>query len=259
MLPRLPRICRRPAALNRLALLAAVWSTIVPAVADPADAPSPRAALVLAASYIGDSRLNARGGRQEGFAYVDNVEFAAHLDAQRAFGLRGLQFFASALHNNQATFSDTHVGDLTVASNIDTDAGLRLYEAWVDWSLPTARATSIRAGLYDLNSEFDTTESRSLFVNSAYGMGQDLAQTGENGPSAFPVNAFGARIAWSPRDTWLLEFAVLDGVPGRPGQPGQPGIDFSTSQGALLIAEATTSAGPSSQISIGHWRYTASR
>jgi len=114
----------------------------------------------------------------------------------------------------------------------------------------------VRVGLYDLNSEFDTTEARGLFINSAYGIGQELAQTGRNGPSIYPVTALAARLAWAPAEPWLLKLAVVDGVPGDPGDTHRSRWHLSRSEGALVIGEVTAAAGPVAQLSIGHWRYT---
>lgn len=33
--------------------------------------------------------------------------------------------------------------------------------------------------------EFDASDVRGLYINSVFGIGQDLSQSGENGPSIF--------------------------------------------------------------------------
>lgn len=207
--------------------------------------------------YVADALANVDGGLREGSAWVDYLELAAGLDVGRYLGAGNLGVFASVVNTNAATFSDRYVGDAMIVSNIDSAHALRVLEAWVDWGFDPRRFGSVRAGLYDLNSEFDTGEARGLFLNSAYGMGQELAQSGRNGPSVYPVTALAARVAWSPRDPWLLKFAVVDGVPGRPSGTHRSRWHLSTSEGALCIGEVTTSAGPLTQLSLGHWRYTA--
>jgi porin len=210
----------------------------------------------LGALYIADALSNVHGGLQEGSAWLDYLELAAAFDAGRALGVDDLTLFASVIRTNPPTFSERYVGDAMLVSNIDSEYALRVFEAWFDWGFAARGAGSVRVGLYDLNSEFDTTESRGLFINSAYGIGQELAQTGRNGPSIFPVSALAARLAWAPAEPWLIEFAVVDGVPGDPGGTHRSRWHLSRSEGALLIGEITAAAGPVAQLSLGHWRYT---
>jgi porin len=117
-----------------------------------------------------------------------------------------------------------------------TAGGPCALEAWLDWGFHAHGPGSVRVGLYDLNSEFDTAESRGL-INSAYGIGQELAQTGHNGPSIYPVTALAARLAWTPAEPWLIEFAVVDGVPGDPDGTHRSRWHLSRSKGALRIGE----------------------
>jgi len=249
------RDCRRPAQ-RAGALLATTLATAATA-ANEADSPAPGIALDIA--YVGDVFSNTRGGLQRGTAYLDNLDVMLSADAAALGGPDGLTFYVHGLYNNASTFSERYVGDAFVASNIDTGRAVRLYEAWADWAFGGggSSTSSLRVGLYDLNSEFDALDSRGLFINSTYGIGQDFAQTGENGPSIFPATALGARLAWTPVDRWLLEVAVVDGVPGDPDDPRRTSIDLSSDDGALIATEVTTSLGAMTQLSLGYWRYTA--
>lgn len=211
----------------------------------------------LGALYVADALANVQGGLREGSAWVDYLELAAEFDAGQALGIADLILFANLFYTNRPTFSDRYVGDSMVVSNIDNGSALRVLEAWFDWVFDLHGPGSLRVGLYDLNSEFDTTESRGLFINSAYGIGQELAQAGRNGPSIYPMTALAARVAWSPAEPWLLELAALDGVPGDPSDTGRSRWYLSQSEGALLIGEITAAAGPLTQVSVGHWRYTS--
>lgn len=227
-----------------------------PGQGDDAVSGEPRP-LEIGALYVADALANVQGGLREGAAWIDYFEVAAAYDAGRSLGIEKLTLFASLVRTNTPTFSDRYVGDAMIVSNIDSTRSLRVLEAWLDWGFEAGGPGSLRVGLYDLNSEFDTTESRGLFLNSAYGIGQELAQTGRNGPSIYPVTALAARVAWAPRDPWLVELAVVDGVPGDPSGGHRSRWHLSRSEGALLIGEITTAAGPVAQFSIGHWRYTS--
>lgn len=110
-------------------------------------------------------------------------------------------------------------------------------------------------GLYDLNSEFDALSTSALFMGSAHGIGTDISQSGENGPSIFPVTSLAARLAIDLDDRWTVRAAVLDGVPGDPDRPERTTIRLG--DGALLIGEVERKLGNGKLIA-GYWRYTAS-
>lgn len=209
------------------------------------------------ATYTGDLWRNAHGGLRTGGVYLDNLDLTLSIDGARAWGIPGLSAFAYVLYTNDARFSQRYVGDAMTVSNIDAARAVRLYEAWMEWSSRAARPLSVRAGLYDLNSEFDTSDSRALFTHSSHGVGHDLGQTGENGPSIFPVTSLAVRLAWEPADDWRILAAVFDGVPGDRDDPHRSGIHLSSDEGALAIVEAQWSGERISKLSLGHWRYTA--
>lgn len=243
----------------RAAVVAVVLSLplLSPAcLAAAGDATRAEPLLEAGALYVADALSNVSGGLREGSAWVDYLELAVGFDAGRYFDVGNLGVYASLVRTNAPTFSDRYVGDAMVVSSIDSGRSLRVLEAWLDWQFEAWTSGSLRLGLYDLNSEFDTTESRGLFLNSAYGMGQELAQTGRNGPSVFPITALAARVAWTPHERWLLKMAIVDGVPGDPGNHHRARWHLSRSEGALCIAELTTRAGPLAQLSLGHWQYT---
>ena len=209
-----------------------------------------------AALYTADALANVHGGLEEGSAYLDYIELGIGFDAGRALGVDDLSVYASVFRRNQPTFSERYVGDAMIVSNIDSASPLRVFEAWLEWGFEVRGPASLRVGMYDLSSEFDVLESRALFLNSAYGIGHDLGQTGLNGPSIYPVTALGARIAWEPHDEWLVRLAVIDGVPGDPEERGRSRLHLSSSEGALVVGEAKF-GGPRLRAGAGYWRYTA--
>jgi porin len=211
----------------------------------------------LAAVYTADLWRNTRGGLRTGNAYLDNLDLTLAVDAQRAWGLAGVSAFVHALYNNSARFSERYVGDAMTVSNIDAPQAVRLYEAWLQWESAATHALSLRLGLYDLNSEFDMSDSRSLFLHSSHGVGHELGQTGENGPSIFPVTSLAVRAAWSPAPQWRVLLAVFDGVPGDPEHPSSNRIRVNSDEGALGIAELQWTGERVTKLSLGNWHYTA--
>ncbi len=210
----------------------------------------------LTAGYTGEFWRNASGGIERGSRYLDQVDAAVTVDAERLFGWRGVTAYANLLYNNGRSFSGERTGDAQVVSNIEGPDSLRLYEFWVESRFGAAGAHSLRLGVYDLNSEFDTLESSSLFINSSHGVDVTLGQTGQNGPSIFPVPGAGLRVRTEAR--WgYAQLAVLDGVPGERSRPDRTGVHFDRQEGALLVLEAGRATGAFSKLALGAWSYTA--
>lgn len=214
------------------------------------------AAFDLSVVYTADIWRNARGGLSKGWRHLDNLDVTLTLDTERAFGWEGATLFLYGLYNNGESLSEELVGDLQVVSNIDAGVqAARLYEAWAEQRLMEGRL-SLKAGLYDLNSEFDTTESGGLFLSSSHGIGPDFSQTGENGPSIFPLTSLAIRAEYSFSGKLLFRAAVLDGVPGDPDRPRRTAVRLSSDDGALLVAELNY-LDERTKIGVGSWRYTA--
>ncbi|MBY0511128.1 MAG: carbohydrate porin [Rhodospirillaceae bacterium] len=212
-------------------------------------------AISVAAAYRGDLWRNVQGGVRKGGRYFDDFVARADVDMDKAVGLAGGTFSVTVLNNNGAHFSDTFVGAAQVISNTETTSAFRLYEAWYDQHLLDDRL-SVRVGLYDLNSEFDAIEPAGLFVNSSHGIGPDFSQSGQAGPSIFPVTSLAARVHWHVTDSLLLRLAVLDGVPGDPAHPKRTAIKLGKGDGALIAGEAEMQF-LGSTIALGAWGYTA--
>lgn len=209
------------------------------------------------AVYTGEIVSNQRGGLRRGAQYLDNVDVTLAVDGERLWGVPGLSLFAYGLHNRGSDFSGKYSGDSFTISNIDTVGATRLYEAWVDWRFGADANHSVRAGLYDLNSEFDSSETRGLFINSVFGVGHDLAQSGANGPSIFPVTSLGARLDLELTTQWRVLGAVLDGVPGNADDPTTTTIRLDSDEGLLLVTELQRlSDGRVEKFAVGVWNYT---
>jgi len=205
-------------------------------------------------TYTADIWRAARGGARRGTRYLDNLDIVAEADMERLVGWRGATIGLYGLYNNGKSLSAL-MGDAQVASNIETGVrALRLYEAWIDQTF--GGAASVKVGLYDLNSEFDAHYTSALFMGSPHGIGTDISQSGENGPSIFPSTSLSARLALMPAKGWTVRAAVLDGVPGDPAHPKRTAIKLGRGDGALLVGEVEAPL-PHGKLLIGHWHYTA--
>lgn len=201
--------------------------------------------VLLETTYTGEVMSVADGGLRRGTRYLDNLDIVLEADLEALTGWRGAELHVYGLYNNGKSISDL-AGDAQAVSNIETGKRkLRLYEAWIDQTF--GEHVSLKAGRYDLNSEFDSLETAALFVGSAHGIGTDIAQTGLNGPSIFPETSLAARLEVKSAKGWALRTAILDGAPGIGGD-----------QGALLIGEAEAPV-LGGRLLLGHWRYGAFR
>jgi len=210
------------------------------------------------AAYTGELDSNLSGGIGTGSTYLDNLDLQLSAERGSIFGIPGLSGLLYGLYNSNNQFNENYVGDAQVISNIDSSDGLRLYEAWLDWAPGPEERFSVRAGLYDLNSEFDSVDTGGLFLNSSHGIGIDFGQSGLNGPSIFPVTALALRLKTNTASGAYGQFALLDGVPGDPDHISSNEINLSSADGALLVAEGGWTGGAWRKLAIGVWRYTAS-
>lgn len=203
-----------------------------------------------AASYTGEWAQILSGGLQRDDAYLDQLEISASWEDSSQSGWRA---YVSGLYNNGGSIT-AKVGDNHVLSNIETLRAARLFEAWVEWEHAPDR--SLRVGLYDLNSEFDALETGALFLNSTFGIGLDVAQSGTTGPSIFPLTSVGVRGRWRLDAAWQLQAAVLDAVPGDPNSLRRNAIEWDASEGVLTVVELEHRVREVRAL-IGHWRYSA--
>jgi porin len=149
------------------------------------------------AVYTAELRANVNGGVEQGARYLDNLDLQVAVDAERVLGWRGARLFAYAIYNNGRSLSEL-AGDFQTISNIETGIrAARLFEAWIEQDL--GGRGSLKAGLYNLNSEFDTTQSGGLFLLSSHGIGPDFSQSGRSGPRYFRRPRW--RYAVRPRST----------------------------------------------------------
>jgi porin len=221
--------------------------TIVPARAqDAEEAAKPFSLNIL---YKADVMGVASGGAARGARFLDNLDVVADADLDRAIGWSRTSAHLSLLNNMGGRPNDL-AGSIQGIDNIEVaNARLKLYEAWVEKGFGE-RAT-LRAGLYDVNSEFYQNDAAGLLISPMFGVGSELASTGSNGPSIFPSTALAARLRFDTGRAYAA-VAVVNARAGTLGDEG--GVDFSGNDGALLIAETgLTSRG---KIAVGAWRYT---
>ena len=187
------------------------------------------------AVYIGDVFSNLDGGIRHRTRYLDNIDLTLTCHLQDLIGIDAGSLFVYGL-SNQGGNPSRDVGDAQMFDNIEAPRSIELYEAWWQRELLRDRV-SLLIGLYDLSSEFDVNASAALFINSSFGTGAELGNSGVNGPSIFPVTSLGTRLKVDLTEHLLWQTAVLDGVPGDPNDPRGTHIHLGGDDGLLIASE----------------------
>jgi porin len=216
--------------------------------------------------YKNEFGRNVGGGLKLGGYDLSNLDLRLSVDTEKLGLWAHGSFFFYGLFNNGAD-PTTFVGDNQYTSNIQTPNFVsRLYEAWYQHSFSDGKATLL-IGLHDLNSEFYTSDSSSIFFNSSFGVGRELSQTGPNGPSIFPAVSPAIRFRSEPSANFYMQTAVFNGVSGDLNYPFGTHARVSPDDGMLIISEAAfirtstpkegeTSAPVLGKLAFGTWSYT---
>lgn len=208
----------------------------------------------LEAYAVSDVLSNVSGGIKTGTTAMADAGLVVASDLAGILGAGGT-FSAYLMWTNSSTFSERYVGDLQAVSSVDSGQATRLYEIWYEQNLGTE--ANLRVGLYDLNSEFDVIESSRLFANSSHGIGAEYGQSGEAGPSIFPLTSLAARLEWAVDESHTIRYALLDGVPGDPDDPSKTAIDLGDGDGVLHALEYKYRQQEGVHIGVGAWLYSA--
>jgi porin len=193
------------------------------------------AGLTLNAMYRTDQISDINGGNEPRGASINQLDLQVAIDADAAVGIHGLSLFAHVIANNGGSISKW-VGDVQFVSNIEATRVTKLYQLWIRQSFADDHMSGL-VGLYDLNSEFYVTDGATLFLNSSFGVGKELAQTGVNGPGIYPNPALTLRLRGQFGDVYA-QTAVIDGHPGSVEDPFTPSFSWSADEGVLVITEA---------------------
>ena len=169
--------------------------------------------------YFGDLFSLVSGGLDRRTDFTGLLELELHLDANRLVGWEGAQFFIFGIGSHGNDFLE-NVGSAHDVSSIAAPDTFKFLELWYEQSFLEDQL-SVLLGLYDLTGEFDIRPTAQLFVNGAFGPGQDLSETGKNGPSTFPATSLAARIKIKPTPSFYYSGSGSRWSFRRPNQPNQ--------------------------------------
>ena len=201
--------------------------------------------IVFVLPYTGEVFANVSGGMKRGAAYDGLFQPEVDVDLQKLLHWQGASFSVSLIQGEGPSMSNGWVGNLLNVSGTDAvPPATRLYNLWLQQNF-FDNALSLRAGIMNVEAEFLTSTTASLFMNSTFGWPGWTALDLPGGGPAFPLSApaVRARIQSGP-EGFYLQSAVFGGDPtghdgsSSPGTGIPSGTVISFNGGALLIAEA---------------------
>ena len=181
-----------------------------------------------------------------GTIYEGKLRFSLDADFDKAFGLKGLTFHASASQLHGHGIDRYNTGAIMPVSNIEATPTTRLYEMWLQQSLLDDKI-NLRLGELGADQEFMTREWAKIFVNNSLGWpALTLADLPSSGPE-FPLSSLGVRITVNPTEHLSFLAAVFDGDPAGPQGPfdspdpqvrNPDGVRFRLNDPPFVIGEA---------------------
>jgi porin len=192
--------------------------------------------------YEAEGVADVAGGARRGATYLGNLNLQLTFDLARLAGWRDTTVFLSGLGIHGGHPSE-FAGDAQGVSSIEGPRKWTLEEAWIEKNFHGNRF-SVLLGRYDLNSELYHLHAADLFLNSSFGIGPELSQSGQGGPSIYPNTSVGGRFAVKPVEGIVIRGAVLDGVPVE--RPTGREV-FAKGDGLLLVSEVAFLSRPAQQ------------
>jgi len=196
-----------------------------------------------------DAVSNIDGGLEQNTGILSNVDLTFELNTAKADLWDNGSFFVYFI-GNYGDDPSSFIGDILVTNNIEAPDTVKLYEAWYQHKF---NDISLLVGLHDYNSEFDTLESKNLFIHDAFGTQSDISQVG---PSVFPTTALAIRLAWEDETGLYARVAMYDGVAGSPSNDHGTHIILEKEDGffyAFEVGQVTDSY----KVALGNWIHTA--
>jgi porin len=185
---------------------------------------------------------NPTGGLRRGVIFEGLLAMSVGVDLEKAFGITGGIFNASAyqIHGRGLSLDDLD-NTLSTVSSLEALRGTLLFELWYEQVL-FGKQLSLRVGQMGAGQEFMISAYGGLFLNHTFGWSNYPSTNLPSGGPDYPLAALGMRARYTPRDDVAVLLAVLNGDPAGPGT-GFPqirdasGTAFRLRDGALVIGE----------------------
>lgn len=184
---------------------------------------------------------NATGGFKTGSVYEGATLMGLKIDTDKAFGLPGGTFNASAYQIHGRGLSANNIHNLNTVSGIEATRATRLFELWYEQALFDDKV-SVRIGQQAADQEFQISTYAGLFINTSFGWPTLAAVDLPSGGPAYPLATPAVRVKLQPRDDLAVLVGVYSGNPAPVGE-GDPqlrnhsGTSFVLDEGVFVIGE----------------------
>jgi porin len=168
--------------------------------------------VVMTLQSISDLLGNVQGGQKEGGTYSGLLNLGMAVDLQKATGWEGASFKNTWLWLYGNDVSQNFIGNAFTASSIAGQPAFRCYELWFQQNL-FHDVVSLRGGLIPFDTEFMTSETANLFVNTAFGPMALVTLNLPNGGPQYPMATPGVRLALQPTSWLTLCSAFMEANP----------------------------------------------
>jgi porin len=228
--------------------------------------------IAFSAAYTGEVFANVQGGIKRGASYDGLFLPQIDIDLDKLMGWHGASFRVSMIQAHGPSMTEGWVGNLmNVSGVVAVPPATRLYNLWLQQNL-FDDVLSVRAGLMNVDAEFMTSLTASLFVNTTFGWPSWTGFDLPGGGPAYPLSAPAVRVKLQPApEGYYAQAAVFSGDPtGHSGSnslsTGLPsGTVISFTGGAFIIAETgyavnqgKDAKGPPMAFKLGGWYATSS-
>ena len=169
---------------------------------------------------------------------MGKTEAGIQMDLERLLGWEAATAYVHYHSQLGGKFNRDYVGSFIGVDNIENGVNTGQFDhAWVQKNF-SGDSLSVLAGIYAVDSEFYVTDTSGLFIQPPYGPGNELSQSGRNGPPIFPVGALAMRLKYtSPNKSFYAQYALADGVPGDPNNPHDTHVQLNKGDGTFSILE----------------------
>jgi porin len=194
--------------------------------------------VVMTLQSISDLLGNVQGGQKEGGSYSGLLNLGLAVDLQKLSGWEGASFKNTWLWLYGNDVSKNFIGNAFTASTIAGAPAFRCYELWLQQNL-FHDVVSLRGGLLPFDTEFMTSETANMFLNTAFGPMALITLNLPNGGPQYPEATPGLRMALQPTSWLTLRTAFMQANPfEQENNLHNFNWNFGSSGGFLNINEA---------------------
>jgi porin len=221
--------------------------------------------ITITLSYVNDFLADVGGGIRPGQIDLGAFQPQIDIDLQKLAGWEGGHIHVHWLMTHGPFFSQTYLGNILAASNLEAGPVARLYALWYEQNAPDDK-WSVRTGLMLADSQFAQSQTASSFINNGISWPTFLAGNLPASGPAYPLPAPGVRVRVKPRDDLAFQAGVYSGDPTAGAgsnlpEPMPTGTVFSFRGGTFVIGEASylpNGWGLPGAYRIGAWYHTSS-